>query len=159
MVALLGAIPCSATDGAKLREPELFWSGRTAKGWLQTRCRGGSLSRPLRSQPSPADTVRVRMSRGQATFPVGLRVLAATCALLALSWYAPSAGANPPTSAHEVHQAEHAYQTAVARVSAIRDQVASIQARLQTAVAAVEKQQQLLEQITADLLETRARIA
>ena len=82
------------------------------------------------------------MSRGQATFPVGLRVLAATSALLALSWYAPSASANPPTSAQDVHQAEQAYQTAVARVSAIRDQVASIQARLQTAVAAVEKQQQ-----------------
>ena len=99
------------------------------------------------------------MSRGQATFPVGLRVLAATSALLALSWYAPSAGANPPTSKQDVHQAEQAYQTAVARVSAIRDQVAVIQARLQTAIAAVEKQQQLLEQITADLQETRARIA
>src|SRR5947208_2241369 len=159
MVALLGAIPCSATDGAKLREPELFGSGRTAKGWLQTRCRGGSLSRPLRSQPSPADTVRIRMSRGQATFPVGLRVVAATSALLALSWYAPNASANPPTSKQDVHQAQQAYQTAVARVSAIRDEVTQIQARLQTAIAAVEKQQQLLEQITADLLETRARIA
>ena len=99
------------------------------------------------------------MSRGQATFPVGLRVVAATSALLALSWYAPNASANPPTSKQDVHQAERAYQAAVARVSAIRDQVASIQTRLQTAIAAVEKQQQLLEQITADLLETRARIA
>src|SRR2546426_9336302 len=145
MVALLGAIPCSATDGAKLREPELFWSGRTAKGWLQTRCRGGSLSRPLRSQPSPADTVRVRMSRGQATFPVGLRVLAATCALLALSWYAPSAGANPPTSPQDVHHAERAYRSAVVRVRAIRDQVAAIQARPQPAIGAVEKQRRHLE--------------
>ena len=78
------------------------------------------------------------MSRGQATFPVGLRVLAATSALLALSWYAPSASANPPTSNQDVHQAEQAYQTAVARVSAIRDQVTVIQARLQTAIGAVD---------------------
>jgi len=99
------------------------------------------------------------MSRGQATFPVGLRVLAATCALLALCWYAPGASANPPTSPQDVHHAEQAYRSAVVRVRAIRDQVAAIQARLQTAIAAVEKQEQLLEQITADLNETRRRIA
>src|SRR5437773_11346085 len=97
------------------------------------------------------------MSRGQATFPVGLRVVAATSALLALSWYAPNASANPPTSKQDAHQAERAYQAAAARVSAIRDQVASIQTRLQTAIPAGHEQQQPPDEIPAGRAETRAR--
>ena len=99
------------------------------------------------------------MSRGQATFPVGLRVLAASCALLALSWYAPGASANPPTSKQDVQSAQRAYESARGRLQSIQQQVVAIQARLQVATSKVEAQQQLLEKITADLLETRKRIA
>jgi peptidoglycan hydrolase CwlO-like protein len=99
------------------------------------------------------------MSRGQATFPVGLRVLAASCALLALSWYAPGASANPPTSKQDVQNAQRAYESARGRLQSIQQQVVAIQARLQVATSKVEAQQQLLEKITADLLETRKRIA
>jgi murein DD-endopeptidase MepM/ murein hydrolase activator NlpD len=99
------------------------------------------------------------MSKSHRSFPVGLRAVAAITALLALAWYAPSAGANPPTSQQDVQNAKDSYQNALARVQAIRNQIAVIQARLQVATAAVEKQTQLLEQITAELLQTRARIA
>ncbi|HEY6680097.1 MAG TPA: hypothetical protein VI276_02710, partial [Actinomycetota bacterium] len=99
------------------------------------------------------------MSRGQATIPVGLRVLAASCALLALSWYAPGASADPPTSKQDVQNAQRAYESARGRLQSIQQQVVAIQARLQVATSKVEAQQQLLEKITADLLETRKRIA
>jgi murein DD-endopeptidase MepM/ murein hydrolase activator NlpD len=99
------------------------------------------------------------MSKSYRPFPVGLRALAAICALLALAWYAPSAGASPPTSHQDVQQAKKNYESAKARVQAILAQVQTIQARLQAATAEVEQQEQLLEQITAELLETRARIA
>jgi murein DD-endopeptidase MepM/ murein hydrolase activator NlpD len=93
------------------------------------------------------------------SFPVGLRAVAALSALLALVWYAPTAGANPPTSQQDVQNAKTHYENAIAQVNAIRAEIDVIQARLQRATQAVEKQQQLLEQITAELLQTRARIA
>jgi murein DD-endopeptidase MepM/ murein hydrolase activator NlpD len=99
------------------------------------------------------------MSKSNRPFPVGLRALAALLALLALAWYAPTAGANPPTSQQDVQNAKDQYQNAVARVQAIRSQISVIQARLQKATAEVEKQEQLLEQITAELEETQQRIA
>jgi murein DD-endopeptidase MepM/ murein hydrolase activator NlpD len=98
------------------------------------------------------------MSKSNRSFPVGLRAVAALSALLALAWYAPAAGANPPTSQQDVQHAKDSYQSALARVQAIRTQVQAIQARLQVATTKVEQQEQLLEQITAELLETRARI-
>src|SRR5437867_1742487 len=99
------------------------------------------------------------MSRSHRPFPVGLRTLAAICALLALAWYAPSASASPPTSHQDVQQAKRNFQEASARVQAILAQVRAIQARLQVATTKVEQQEQLLEQITAELLQTRQRIA
>ena len=99
------------------------------------------------------------MSKSNRPFPVGLRALAALAAMLALAWYAPAAGATPPTSKQAVQNAKNSYESALTRVQAIRNQIAAIQQRLQAATQKVEKQQQLLEQITADLLETRARIA
>jgi len=96
------------------------------------------------------------MPKGRS-FPVGLRAIAALSALLALSWYAPSAGADP-TSHQDVQNAKANYENAVARMNAIRSEINVVQARLQKATQVVEKQQQLLEQITAELLETRARI-
>src|SRR5947199_4555784 len=99
------------------------------------------------------------MSKSRRTFPVGLRAFAAISALLALSWYAPSAVANPPTSQQDVQHAKAAYEGAVARVNEIRIQIQGIQTQLQRQTAQVEKQEQLLEQVTAELLETRARIA
>src|SRR5439155_23357635 len=97
------------------------------------------------------------MSKGRS-FPVGLRAVAALSAVLALAWYAPTAGANPPTSHQDVQSAKTQYEDAVARVNPIRSEIDVIQARLQKATRVVEKQQQLLEQITAELLQTRARI-
>jgi len=97
------------------------------------------------------------MQKGRS-FPVGLRALAAASALIALSWYAPSAVATPPTSHQDVQNAKANYESAVARMNAIRSEINVVQARLQKATQEVEKQQQLLEQITAELLETRARI-
>ena len=91
------------------------------------------------------------------SFPVGLRAVAALSAVLALTWYAPSAGAGP-TSHQDVQNAKANYENAVARVNAIRAEIDVIQTRLQKATQQVEKQQQLLEQITAELLQTRARI-
>src|SRR5262245_7719592 len=99
------------------------------------------------------------MSKSNRPFPVGLRALAALVALVALAWYAPTAGANPPTSQQDVQNAKSNYENALAKVAAIRDQIAVVQARLQKATAEVEKQEQLLEQITAELDETRQRIA
>jgi len=96
------------------------------------------------------------MTKGRS-FPVGLRALAALSAVLALAWYAPSAGADP-TSSQDVQNAKANYESAVAHVNAIRSEIGVIQARLQKATQVVEKQQQLLEQITAELLQTRARI-
>jgi murein DD-endopeptidase MepM/ murein hydrolase activator NlpD len=92
------------------------------------------------------------------SFPVGLRAVAALSAVLALAWYAPTAGANPPTSHQDVRNAKAHYEDAVAQVNAIRAEIDVVQARLQRATREVEKQQQLLEQITAELLQTRARI-
>jgi len=99
------------------------------------------------------------MSKSRRTFPVGLRAVAAISALLVLAWYAPSAVANQPTSHQDVQNAKNAYESAVARVNAIRSQISGIQAQLQRQTQEVEKQEQLLEQVTAELLQTRARIA
>ena len=96
------------------------------------------------------------MTKGR-TFPAGLRAVAALSAVLALAWYAPSAGADP-TSQQDVQNAKAQYENALARIQEIRSQIDSIQADLQRATREVEKQQQLLEQITAELLQTRARV-
>jgi murein DD-endopeptidase MepM/ murein hydrolase activator NlpD len=97
------------------------------------------------------------MQKGRS-FPVGLRAIAVLSALLALAWYAPTAGATPPTSHQDVQAAKTAYENALATMRQIRSQIDALQAELQKATREVEKQQQILEQITAELLETRARV-
>ncbi|MGE5225899.1 MAG: murein hydrolase activator EnvC family protein [Planctomycetaceae bacterium] len=100
------------------------------------------------------------MTRTERSFPVAIRALAAACALVALSAFAPiTAGATPPVTT----QAD--VNTQLAKVQAARDKLArlsakkaSIQRRLDAATADLDRQESALEEVTAELTATQDRI-
>jgi murein DD-endopeptidase MepM/ murein hydrolase activator NlpD len=97
------------------------------------------------------------MTRADRSFPVGLRILVAGLALLALLWYVPGSAAGAP-SGSQVSDAKQAYQAALSKLSAIRSEVAAIQSQLNAAVQRVDAQQQLVDQVTAQVIATQKRI-
>jgi murein DD-endopeptidase MepM/ murein hydrolase activator NlpD len=99
------------------------------------------------------------MQRPDRYFPVGLRVLVATCALLLLTWLVPSSATAGNTSKGQVDAAKKAYDAALAKLSSIRAQVQGIQTQLNAAADKVDQQQQLVDKVTADLMQTRQQIA
>ena len=97
------------------------------------------------------------MTRANRSFPVGLRILVAGLAMLALTLNVPALAAGAP-SGGQVTDAKKAYDAALAKLSSIRSQVAAIQSQLNAAVQRVDAQQQLVDQVTAQVLATQQRI-
>lgn len=97
------------------------------------------------------------MTRANRSFPVGLRILVAGLAMLALTLNVPALAAGAP-SGGQVTDAKKAYDAALAKLSSIRSQVAAIQSQLNAAVQKVDAQQQLVDQVTAQVLATQQRI-
>jgi murein DD-endopeptidase MepM/ murein hydrolase activator NlpD len=101
------------------------------------------------------------MTRTERSFPVAFRALAAACALVALSVFAPiTAGATPPvTTQADVNAALDKVQAARDELARLGAQKASIQQRLDAATADLDQQESALEEVTAELTATRDRIA
>ncbi len=100
------------------------------------------------------------MTRTDRSFPVGLRVLAASFAFIALAWLGPVAAAREPdqVTQQDVRNAKAKRDQLAADVAAMRAQVAVIAARLSEAAFKVDELEGQLEQTKADLAETRDRI-
>jgi murein DD-endopeptidase MepM/ murein hydrolase activator NlpD len=97
------------------------------------------------------------MTRTHRTFPTAFRVLASACALFAMAWVVPSAAADPPTQ-QEVEDARARADQLLDEVQAARDELAQIQQRLNAQAVVVEHQAQLLDQVTAKLVDVQRRI-
>jgi murein DD-endopeptidase MepM/ murein hydrolase activator NlpD len=98
------------------------------------------------------------MTRAHPAFPRAFRVLATACALLALAWFAPSAQADDPPTAQEVNEAEATRDELKAQIISINAEIAGIEARLGSKLTEVEAKEGALEEVTAELLDTRKRI-
>lgn len=93
------------------------------------------------------------------SFPVGLRVFAAACALFVLAWFPPLAGAQTtPTTEEDVQAAKAKLDAGLDELKAMNRELDQVQGRLHEAAFEVDRQEGILEKITADLLETRDRI-
>jgi murein DD-endopeptidase MepM/ murein hydrolase activator NlpD len=80
--------------------------------------------------------------------------------LFALSWLLPAtATAGNPPSQQQVDAAKQAYNDALGKLASIRSQVQAIQTQLNIASDKVDKQAQLVEEVTQELIQTRQRIA
>jgi murein DD-endopeptidase MepM/ murein hydrolase activator NlpD len=97
------------------------------------------------------------MTRTHRTFPTAFRVLASACALFAMAWFVPSAAAGPPTH-QEVEDAKARADQLLSEVQAARDELVQIQQRLNAQADVVEHQTQLLDQVTAKLVDVQRRI-
>ncbi|MGZ8571693.1 MAG: murein hydrolase activator EnvC family protein [Actinomycetota bacterium] len=100
------------------------------------------------------------MTRTDRSFPVGLRVLAASFAFIALAWLGPVAAAREPdqVTQGEVRAAKAKRDQLASEVAAMRAQVAVIAARLSDAAFRVDELEGQLEKTKAELAETRERI-
>ncbi len=100
------------------------------------------------------------MTRTDRSFPVGLRVLAASFAFIALAWLGPVAAAREPdqVTQDDVRAAKAKRDQLASDVAAMRAQVAVIAARLSEAAFKVDELEGALEKTKAELAETRARI-
>jgi murein DD-endopeptidase MepM/ murein hydrolase activator NlpD len=97
------------------------------------------------------------MTRTHRTFPTAFRVLVSACALFAMAWVVPSAAAGPPTH-QEVEDAKDRADQLLNEVQAARDELGQIQQRLNAQAVVVEHQAQLLDQVTAKLVDVQRRI-
>jgi peptidoglycan LD-endopeptidase LytH len=97
------------------------------------------------------------MTRTHRTFPRAFRVLASACALFALAWFIPSAAADPPTK-QQVESAKAKANALLHQIADARDELAGIQRDLNAQAVVVEHQAQLLDQVTAKLVEVQHRI-
>jgi murein DD-endopeptidase MepM/ murein hydrolase activator NlpD len=96
------------------------------------------------------------MTRARS-FPKAFRVLAFACALFALAWYVPSAAADPP-SQQDVENAKARADTLLHEIENARTELGQIQDRLNAQAVVVEHQAQLLDQVTAKLIDVQSRI-
>ncbi len=97
------------------------------------------------------------MTRTHRAFPRAFRVLASACALFALAWFVPAASANPPTK-QQVEDAKAKAARLSDEIGAAQAELAQIQQRLNDQAVLVEHQAELLDQVTAKLVEVQARI-
>jgi murein DD-endopeptidase MepM/ murein hydrolase activator NlpD len=97
------------------------------------------------------------MSRTHRSFPRAFRVLATACAVLALAWFVPAAGAAPPTP-DEVDQAEARAEQLEDAVAAINTELDTIEQRLAGQTAEIDRQEGILDQTKADLVDLQTRM-
>jgi murein DD-endopeptidase MepM/ murein hydrolase activator NlpD len=99
------------------------------------------------------------MTRTERSFPVAFRVLATACAVFALAWFVPSAGAAPDeVTQGDLDDAQAAADALERDLGSLNAELAEIQRRLNEAAFEVDRQEGLLQKITAELMDTRERI-
>ena len=100
------------------------------------------------------------MTRTDRSFPIGLRVLAATLALISLVWLGPVAAAREPDKVTEedVKDAKARRDALAAQVADMHAQIAVIAERLAEQAFEVDRLEGELEKTKAELAATRERI-
>ena len=96
------------------------------------------------------------MTRAPRAFPRAFRVLAAAFAVLALAWFVPAAGAAP--TEEEVNEAEAYAEQLQDDVAAINAELDAIEQRLAGQTAEIDRQEGVLDQTKADLVDLQTRM-
>jgi murein DD-endopeptidase MepM/ murein hydrolase activator NlpD len=98
------------------------------------------------------------MTRTDRPFPVAFRVLATACAVFALAWLVPAAGAQTGPTEQEVEGAQARADALEQDLADMNAELSAIQQRLNEAAFEVDALEGVVEQTTIQLLEVRTRL-
>jgi murein DD-endopeptidase MepM/ murein hydrolase activator NlpD len=98
------------------------------------------------------------MTRTDRPFPVAFRVLAIACAVFALAWIVPAAGAQTGPTEQEVEGAQARADALEQDLADMNAELSAIQQRLNEAAFEVDALEGVVEQTTIQLLEVRTRL-